>query len=209
MHCSFNGSAERIRQASEFLPGGVSSNFRLGISPTPLVFDHAEGPYPLRRRRQPADRLLPRHGADDPRPPAGGGRRGRAPAARARHPLRRPERGRVRGRRARLRHAALRREGALLRRRAPRWCRPRSGSRAPRPAAASIVKFEGHYHGWFDNVLWSVAPAPTRMGAEAAPVPQPGTTGQDALAGHTHRGALLEPPRLPRGAAVARRRRRR
>jgi glutamate-1-semialdehyde 2,1-aminomutase len=46
-----------------------------------------------------------------------------------------------------------------------------------------IVKFEGHYHGWLDNVLWSVAPAPDRMGAEGAPVPQPGTTGQDALAG--------------------------
>ena len=29
----------------DFLPGGVSSNYRLGISPTPLVFDHAEGPY--------------------------------------------------------------------------------------------------------------------------------------------------------------------
>ena len=45
MHRSFNGSAERIRQASQFLPGGVSSNFRLGISPTPLVFDHADGPF--------------------------------------------------------------------------------------------------------------------------------------------------------------------
>ena len=45
MHCTFNGSVERIRQASQFLPGGVSSNFRLGISPTPLVFDHADGPF--------------------------------------------------------------------------------------------------------------------------------------------------------------------
>ena len=45
MTCTFDGSAERIRQASRFLPGGVSSNFRLGISPTPLVFDHAEGPF--------------------------------------------------------------------------------------------------------------------------------------------------------------------
>lgn len=23
---------------------------------------------------------------------------------------------------------------------------------------AKIVKFEGHYHGWFDNILWSMAP---------------------------------------------------
>ncbi|MBN9021743.1 MAG: aminotransferase class III-fold pyridoxal phosphate-dependent enzyme [Rhizobiales bacterium] len=46
-----------------------------------------------------------------------------------------------------------------------------------------VVKFEGHYHGWLDNVLWSVAPAPDAMGAEGAPVPQPGTPGQDAHAG--------------------------
>ena len=45
VHCTFNGSVERIRQASRYLPGGVSSNFRLGISPTPLVFDHADGPF--------------------------------------------------------------------------------------------------------------------------------------------------------------------
>jgi glutamate-1-semialdehyde 2,1-aminomutase len=47
----------------------------------------------------------------------------------------------------------------------------------------TIVKFEGHYHGWLDNVLWSVSPAPDRMGAETAPVAQAGTTGQDELAG--------------------------
>src|ERR1700757_2584617 len=41
----FDGSADRIRQASKFLPGGVSSNFRLGIAPTPLVFERADGPY--------------------------------------------------------------------------------------------------------------------------------------------------------------------
>ena len=45
MTLSFNRSAERIRQASEFLAGGVSSNFRLGISPTPLVFERADGPF--------------------------------------------------------------------------------------------------------------------------------------------------------------------
>ena len=31
--------------ASTLVPGGVSSNFRLGVSPTPLVVTHAEGPY--------------------------------------------------------------------------------------------------------------------------------------------------------------------
>jgi glutamate-1-semialdehyde 2,1-aminomutase len=48
---------------------------------------------------------------------------------------------------------------------------------------SKIVKFEGHYHGWLDNVLWSVAPTPDRMGAESGPTPLPGTAGQDAPAG--------------------------
>src|SRR5258707_4930425 len=24
----------------------------------------------------------------------------------------------------------------------------------------TIIKFEGHYHGWLDNILWSVSPSP-------------------------------------------------
>ena len=33
-----------------------------------------------------------------------------------------------------------------------------------------ILKFEGHYHGWFDNILWSTAPAQNAAGPEDAPV---------------------------------------
>src|SRR5262245_9579448 len=43
--CNFLYSAKRINEAAKYLPGGVSSNFRLGISPTPLVFHRAEGPF--------------------------------------------------------------------------------------------------------------------------------------------------------------------
>ncbi|QMV04142.1 aminotransferase class III-fold pyridoxal phosphate-dependent enzyme [Devosia sp. D6-9] len=42
-----------------------------------------------------------------------------------------------------------------------------------------IVKFEGHYHGWFDNILWSTAPALNAGGPEDAPVPVGGSKGQD------------------------------
>ena len=31
---------------------------------------------------------------------------------------------------------------------------------------STIIKFEGHYHGWLDNILWSVAP-PGRSGGFA------------------------------------------
>ena len=42
---SFTESRREIEEGARWLAGGVSSNFRLGISPTPLVFERAEGPY--------------------------------------------------------------------------------------------------------------------------------------------------------------------
>jgi glutamate-1-semialdehyde 2,1-aminomutase len=67
-----------------------------------------------------------------------------------------------------------------------------------------ILKFEGHYHGWFDNVLWSTAPALDLAGPEEAPVPVPGSKGQEDSAGENvevlswNRLDLLE-QRLARG----------
>jgi glutamate-1-semialdehyde 2,1-aminomutase len=43
-----------------------------------------------------------------------------------------------------------------------------------------IIKFEGHYHGWFDNVYWSVAPDVAQAGDPLAPTPLPGTQGQES-----------------------------
>jgi len=42
-----------------------------------------------------------------------------------------------------------------------------------------VIKFEGHYHGWFDNVLWSVTPDPAAAGDPLSPTPLPGTLGQE------------------------------
>src|SRR3546814_4734611 len=47
----------------------------------------------------------------------------------------------------------------------------------------TIVKFEGHYHGWMDSILWSVAPPRDVMGPEERPTPQRASAGQDARAG--------------------------
>jgi len=41
-----------------------------------------------------------------------------------------------------------------------------------------IVKFEGHYHGWFDNVLISVHPPLDRAGPRERPYPCAGSAGQ-------------------------------
>ncbi len=40
-----------------------------------------------------------------------------------------------------------------------------------------IVKFEGSYHGSYDDVSWSVSPSPDRVGPELAPVPVADTAG--------------------------------
>lgn len=34
-----------------------------------------------------------------------------------------------------------------------------------------VVRFEGHYHGWFDSQVWSLAPPLDRAGPREAPVP--------------------------------------
>lgn len=41
-----------------------------------------------------------------------------------------------------------------------------------------IIKFEGHYHGWFDNVDVSVHPDRIRMGPESRPIAVPESLGQ-------------------------------
>jgi glutamate-1-semialdehyde 2,1-aminomutase len=43
-----------------------------------------------------------------------------------------------------------------------------------------VLKFEGHYHGWLDPVLYSVHPPLDRAGSADAPVAVPGTKGQQA-----------------------------
>lgn len=43
---------------------------------------------------------------------------------------------------------------------------------------AMVLRFEGHYHGWFDNVLISVAPPLDKAGPRHAPQPTLGTLGQ-------------------------------
>ena len=203
MHCSFKNSAERIRQASRFLPGGVSSNFRLGISPTPLVLDRADGPFLY---DVDGNRLIDYYLGMGPMI------LGHRPAAVVEAVRAQLERGILFGGQSEIEFEAAELVCGML----PSAERVRfssSGSEAVQAALrlaraatgrATIVKFEGHYHGWLDNVLWSVAPAPDAMGAERAPVPQPGTNGPGRACRRARRGPLLEPAGFLRGAPVAR-----
>ena len=42
---TFDASRQQIAKSAQWLAGGVSSNFWLGVAPTPLVFDRGEGAY--------------------------------------------------------------------------------------------------------------------------------------------------------------------
>ncbi len=182
-------------------PGGVSSNFRLGISPTPLVFDRADRPVSLRHRWQPADRLLPRHGPDDPRPPAAGGGRGGAPAARARASFsaaRARSSSRPRNSSAtccrRPRRCASRSSGteavqAALRL-APRRDRPRRGRQVRGPLSRLARQ----------RAVERRARRRTRMGAERCAGARSRHAGPGRLAGQRVEVLSWNRPRLRRGA---------
>lgn len=42
-----------------------------------------------------------------------------------------------------------------------------------------ILRFEGHYHGWFDNQMWNFAPPLDKAGPRENPMPLPATRGQN------------------------------
>jgi glutamate-1-semialdehyde 2,1-aminomutase len=41
-----------------------------------------------------------------------------------------------------------------------------------------LLRFEGHYHGWFDPILWSYRATLDQLGPEAEPIPAAGSQGQ-------------------------------
>jgi glutamate-1-semialdehyde 2,1-aminomutase len=171
-----------MSQASEYLAGGVSSNFRLGISPTPLVIQSASGPYLIDAD---GNRLIDYY-------------LGMGPMILGHNPPRvidavkaQLERGILFAGQTDVEFEAAR----LLRELVPCAERVRFGSSGTEVAQAAlrlaraatgrdhILKFEGHYHGWLDNVLWSVSPTLEVCGPPEKPRKVPGTAGQDCLAG--------------------------
>ncbi len=179
---SFEESKRSIAAASRFLAGGVSSNFRLGISPTPLVFERAEGPYLF---DVDGNRLIDYYLAMGPMI------LGHNPPALRDAVVAQLERGILYGGQSRIEAEAAELFCAMV------PCAERlrfasSGSEAVQAAlrlarAATgrqiIVKFEGHYHGWFDNVLWSTAPSAEAGGPPDAPRRVRGSAGQDEDSG--------------------------
>lgn len=176
MTMSFDKSAARVKAASRHVPGGVNSNFRAGISPTPLVIERGEGAHLIDAD---GNRLIDYYlgmGAillgHDPKPVVDAIRK-------------QLENGILYAAQCEIEYEAA----ELFCKTIPCAERVRfnsSGSevvqavfRLARAATGrpTIVKFEGHYHGWFDNIAWSTAPAAEDFGSEDSPKHVAGTPG--------------------------------
>ena len=204
---TFETSKQLIAAASQQLPGGVNSSYRLGIAPTPLVFERGAGPYLYDAD---GNRLIDYYLGMGPMI------LGHNPAPVLEAVQEQLSSGILYAGQSRIEQEAAR----LVCRMVPCAERVRfscAGSevvqaviRLARAATgrAVIIKFEGHYHGWMDNILWSIAPSPDEYGPEETPVPVPASAGQDPQAGlHTevlpwNNLELLE-KRLGRGDVAA------
>ncbi len=173
----FERSAALIAENSRYVAGGVNSNFRLGMGPGPLVFERGEGPYLF---DVDGNRLIDYYAA------MGAMVLGHSPEVVGRAVSDQLRKGILFGGQAEIEYEAA----ALLCEVIPSAERVRFGSSGSEVAQAAmrlaraatgrrkIVKFEGHYHGWFDNILWSTAPALNAAGPANEPVPVSGSKGQ-------------------------------
>ncbi len=173
----FDRSAQAIEDNKAFMPGGVSSNFRLGMAPTPLVIESGEGPY---LTDVDGNRLIdyylgmgPMILGHRPKPVID------AVTAQLERGILFAGQTRIEARAAQLvcekvpcaERMRFNTSGSEAIQGALRLARAATGRR-------TVLKFEGHYHGWFDNVLWSVAPGPDAAGDAQAPDLVPGSKGQ-------------------------------
>ena len=178
----FEESARQITENARYMAGGVNSNFRLGMAPGPLVFERGEGAYLV---DVDGNRLIDYYCG------MGATVLGHTPAGVIEAVKRQAERGILFAGQVPIEHEAAK----LICERIPSAQRLRFGSSGSEVAQAAfrlaraatgrrtIVKFEGHYHGWFDNILWSTAPGLNAAGPSDAPTPVAGSRGQDPAAG--------------------------
>src|SRR5580692_311560 len=163
---SFDASRERIAESARHLVGGVGSNFRMGISPTPLVFERADGPI---LTDADGNRLIDYYLGMGPMI------LGHTPADVRTAVVAQLEKGILYGGQSAVEAEAAR----LICEMVPCAQKLRlnsSGSEAVQTALRlaraftgrrTIIKFAGHYHGWFDNILWSTAPPADAAGPVA------------------------------------------
>jgi glutamate-1-semialdehyde 2,1-aminomutase len=178
MALSFDRSAQLIADAANCIAGGVNSNFRTGMAGGPLVFQRGEGPYLIDAD---GNRLIDYYCG------MGAMILGHSPQGVQQAVKDQVDKGILYAGQSEIEFEAAK----ILCERIPCAQRMRFGSSGSEVAQAAfrlaraatdkrvILKFEGHYHGWFDNILWSTAPGENAAGPEDAPVPVAGSVGQD------------------------------
>lgn len=175
---SFARSRKRVEEACAFVPGGVNSNFRLGVAPTPLVFTRGDGAClydiddnrlvdyylalgPMILGHSPKDVIAAAHRQLDTGLLYGGQSEHEYEAAlRVTQMVPCAER---------VRFAGSGTEAVQL---ALRLARAATGR-------MTVIKFEGHYHGWLDSMLVSNGTPFDRTGPEEAPEKFLPSLGQD------------------------------
>jgi glutamate-1-semialdehyde 2,1-aminomutase len=185
----YQRSREYFNDCSRYLAGGVSSNFRMGAKPVPLFFERGHGSH-----------LYSVDGVSYLDYALGMGPviLGHAPSG----VIEAVQDSLLKGQlyagqhEAELRLARLVTSLVACAERVRFGC---SGSEAvqialrlarARTGRTKIVKFEGHYHGWFDNICVSVHPEPERFGDVHRPCTTPESEGQDPSA---YAGTLVLP----------------
>lgn len=174
----FEESARLVAENSKYVAGGVNSNFRIGMGPGPLVFKRGEGAYLF---DVDGNRLIDYYCG------MGAMVLGHSPAGVQQAVKAQIDNGILFAGQAEIEYEAAK----LICERIPSAERLRFGSSGSEVAQAAmrlaraatgrrtILKFEGQYHGWFDNILWSTAPALADAGPADQPNPVGGTRGQD------------------------------
>ena len=174
----FTGSRNTVEEGAKYVAGGVNSGFRVGHRPTPLVFTSAHG-----------SKLVDIDGNEllDYFLGMGPMILGHSPAPVIEAAKRQLDISLLVAGQTPLEYQAAK----LITELVPSAQLVRfasSGSEAAQAALRTaraatkrwkIIKFEGHYHGWLDNVYWSVAPDLSRAGDPLHPIPVAGTEGQE------------------------------
>jgi glutamate-1-semialdehyde 2,1-aminomutase len=180
MSLSFERSAALIAQGAQNIAGGINSNFRIGMAGGPLVFARGDGPYLI---DVDGNRLIDYYCG------MGAMVLGHTPPTVQQAVKDHVDKGILYAGQSEIEFEAAK----ILCERIPSAERIRFGSSGSEVAQAAfrlaraatgkriILKFEGHYHGWFDNILWSTAPGENAAGPEDAPVKVAGSVGQDPI----------------------------
>ncbi|MBV8654263.1 MAG: glutamate-1-semialdehyde 2,1-aminomutase [Alphaproteobacteria bacterium] len=180
---AFDESKRRMEEAARWTPGGINSHFRAGISPTPLVIERGDGPYLIDAD---GNRLIDYYLGMGPMI------LGHSPKAVKEAVAAQLERGLLYAGQSEIEIEAAR----LVCQMVPCAERLRFASSGTEAVQAAIrlaraatgrkivLKFEGHYHGWADNILLSTAPPLAEAGPREAPNAILGSRGQDPDAAH-------------------------